>query len=92
MENNANKQGYRDALLKRIQTWTGSDENRGDVPSLFDFVAAVALDSYKNGLAQGTKRASTTPPNGAGRYGSKTRPAYREAQRTVEREPSEEEA
>lgn len=53
------KPSYQDELFARVKAWAESDENRDDLSSLFDFVQAVALDSFKNGLKQGRRRAAT---------------------------------
>jgi hypothetical protein len=69
MENT--KRNYQQELLERCEQWMAHYEETIARDSLVefdwakilhDFVKAVALDSFKNGVQAGIRRASTRPP------------------------------
>jgi hypothetical protein len=67
------KRNYQNELLELCGQWWASVENaiardslvKFDWPKiLHDFVKQVALDSFKNGVQAGIRRAGTRPPQG----------------------------
>lgn len=52
------KQSYKDVLRAEVEEFIASTNEALEFDELFEFAYAVALRSWKNGLAAGQKRAS----------------------------------